>query len=146
MMGNDSDGAIRAVCLDEAGRPIPGPEYRALCDTGLSSESPQREGQCGQRRVISRSTASIIVAVPGLVLLGVGMILFNRIAQPIIIIGEEPFALYFCALAAITTGTAALAAAVFLAASNMVSVGVKQSRFAILAIGLAVIAALAAFA
>ena len=74
------------------------------------------------------------------------MILFKKISHPVLIIGEQPFGLYFCALAAITTGTAALTAAVFLAASNMVSAGVKQSRFAILALGLAVIAALAAFA
>lgn len=146
MMGYDSEGAHGAACLDEAGRPIPGPEQGEICGVCNSGGRRRPEGQPGQRRVISRSAASCIVAVPGLVLLGVGMILFNRISHPVIIIGEEPFALYFCALAAITTGTAALAASVFLVASNMVTIGAKQSRFTILALGLAVIAALAAFA
>lgn len=143
MMGNDSNGAHDVACLDEAGRPIPGPTHGETC--GVCNSGAKRSTD-GQRRVISRSAASFIVVIPGLVLLGVGMVLFNRVSHPVTIIGEQPFVLYFCALAAITTGTAALAAAVFLATSNMVSAGGKQSRFAIFALGLALIAALAAFA
>jgi hypothetical protein len=98
------------------------------------------------RRVISRFTASIIVAIPGFVLLGLGLFLFKTVPYPGTMLGQEPFALYFCGLTATTTGTAALAAAVFLAVSNFVGRRGKQARYARIGLGLALIAALAGLA
>ena len=146
MMENDNDDAHRAACLGTAGRP----DVDAIpLEAGTASQSGSQGGPGGsgaERRVISRSAASVIVALPGFVLLGLGLFLFKTVPYPGDVLGEEPFALYFCGLTATTTGTAALASAVFLAASNVVSAGARQSRAAIYVLGLALIAALAALA
>ena len=140
MMGNDSDGAHSAACLDEAGRPIL--DFYPS-NTGTTAVSTRK---CSGRRVISRFTASIIVAIPGFVLLGLGLFLFKTVPYPGTMLGQEPFALYFCGLTATTTGTAALAAAVFLAVSNFVGRRGKEARYARIGLGLALIAALAGLA
>jgi hypothetical protein len=99
-----------------------------------------------ERRAISRVAASIIVAIPGAVLLGIGMVLFRMMPYPGQLLGEEPVAIYYCGLTATTTGSAALAAAVFLSASRIVCLGETHSRNARYALGVALIAALAALA
>lgn len=109
-----------------------------LCPTTRCSDS--------ERRAISRVAASLIVAVPGAVLLGIGMVLFSMMPYPGELLGDEPALLYFCGLTATTTGTAALAAAVFLSASTIVSIGETHSRYARYVLGVALIAALAALA
>jgi len=97
-----------------------------------------------ERRVISRFNASLIVAVPGLVLLGVGFLLLHTAPVPGQIIGQERVIQRFCGLVATTTGTAALAASVLLVTSTMVRSHRKQSRLAVYMLGLAVLAALVA--
>ncbi|MBL7649407.1 MAG: hypothetical protein JNK74_24790 [Candidatus Hydrogenedentes bacterium] len=97
-----------------------------------------------ERRVISRFNASLIVAVPGLVLLGVGFLLLHTAPVPGQIIGQERVIQRFCGLVATTTGTAALAASVLLVTSTMVRSRGKQSRLAVYMLGLAVLAALVA--
>lgn len=103
---------------------------------------------CGdsERRAISRIAASLIVAVPGAVLLGIGMVLFRMMPYPGELLGDEPALLYFCGLTATTTGSAALAAAVFLSASTIVHIGETHSRYTRYILGVALIAALAALA
>jgi hypothetical protein len=86
------------------------------------------------------------VAIPGAVLLGIGMVLFRMMPYPGQLLGEEPVAIYYCGLTATTTGSAALAAAVFLSASRIVCLGETHSRNARYALGVALIAALAALA
>jgi hypothetical protein len=99
-----------------------------------------------ERRVISRLAASVIVAIPGAVLLGIGMVLFRMMPYPGRLLGEEPVAIYYCGLIATTTGSAALAAAVFLSASRIVCLGESHSRHARYALAVALIAALTALA
>jgi len=97
-----------------------------------------------ERRVISRVNASLIVAIPGLVLLAVGLLLLQSAPVPGQIIGQERVVQRFCGLVATTTGTAALAASVLLVTSSMVRSKGKQSRFAVYMLGLAVLAAIVA--
>lgn len=97
-----------------------------------------------ERRVISRVNASLIVAVPGLVLLAVGLLLLQTAPVPGQIIGQERVVQRFCGLVATTTGTAALAASVLLVTSSMVRSRGKQSRLAVYMLGLAVLAAIVA--
>lgn len=116
-----------------------------------TTESHRLVGHCppcldAERRAISRVTASFIVAIPGAVLLGIGMVLSSMMPYPGDILGEEPAVIFYCGLAATTTGSAALAAAVFLSASRIVSFGETHSRYARYVLGVALIAALAALA
>lgn len=99
-----------------------------------------------ERRAISRGTASLIVAIPGTVLLGIGLVLFSMMPYPGELLGNGSALLYFCGLTATTTGSAALAAAVFLSASRIVSLGETHSGYARYILGVALIAALAALA
>lgn len=118
-------------------------------DSRASSSGRCPDASCGGdsgRRAISRVAASLIVAVPGAVLLGIGMVLFSMMPYPGELLGDEPALLYFCGLTATTTGSAALAAAVFLSASRIVSIGETHSRYARYVLGVALIAALAALA
>jgi hypothetical protein len=114
--------------------------------TGCAGHCPTECCADSERRAISRVTASLIVAIPGAVLLGIGMVLLNMMPYPGELLGEGPVVVYYCGLTATTTGSAALAAAVFLSASRIVSLGEAHSRDARYALGIALIAALAALA
>lgn len=124
-------------------------EHLDISQTVVSTSGHSPTAACcvdSERRAISRVAASLIVAVPGAVLLGIGLVLFSMMPYPGELLGDEPALLYFCGLTATTTGSAALAAAVFLSASRIVSLGETHSRHARYVLGVALIAALAALA
>lgn len=109
-------------------------------------DAPGRsDDSCAARRVISRGKASLVVAVPGLVLLALGMLFLKFAPYPAEVLGEERLALRFCGLVALTTGTAALAASTLLAASSLARRAGGVQRMAVYALGLGLIVALVLF-
>lgn len=114
----------------------------APSETISRHETARRMDSSEERRVISKVNASLIVAVPGLVLLAVGLLLLQTAPHPGQIIGQERVVQRFCGLVATTTGTAALAASVLLVTSSVVRARGRESRVAVYMIGLAVLAAL----
>lgn len=148
-MGLENQNTQSMACLREKG----GLETN-VTDSGEAPESAIRidaapagrrvMDSSEERRVISRVNASLIVAVPGLVLLAVGLLLLQTAPYPGQIIGQDRVVQRFCGLVATTTGTAALAASVLLVTSSMVRSRGKQSRFAVYMLGLAVLAAIVA--
>ena len=144
-MGSENRNTQTMNCLRETGR-----FETSTIDAGeATAPSARLDGgrvmdSSEERRVISRFNASLIVAVPGLVLLGVGILLLHTAPVPGQIIGQERVIQRFCGLVATTTGTAALAASVLLVTSTVVRSRGKQSRLAVYVLGLAVLAALVA--
>lgn len=145
-MGSENQNTqTRMTCPRETGR-----FEASTSNTDGVQESPPRADagrimdSSEERRVISRVNASLIVAVPGLVLLAVGLLLLQTSPVPGQIIGQERVVQRFCGLVATTTGTAALTASVLLVTSSMVRSRGKQSRLAVYMLGLAVLAALVA--
>lgn len=144
-MGSENQNTQSVACPRETGRfeagarnPGEAAELSTRGNAGRVMDSSE------ERRVISRVNASLIVAVPGLVLLVVGLLLLQTAPHPGQIIGQERVVQRFCGLVATTTGTAALAASALLVSSSIVRSREKQSRFAVYMLGLAVLAAIVA--
>lgn len=148
-MGIENQEIHRLVCIEGRNRR----EAAALTGSRESAHWPAEVSQTraqtsseseGDRRVISRWTASLVVAIPGAMLLGLGLFLISTAPHPGDLIGNEYFIQRYCGLVASTTGSAALAASMVLAASSLLKVSGKQSRLAVYLLGLATLAAVVA--
>jgi len=112
---------------------------RSSSEGGLDSKS--RRGR--SRRCISRARAAGLIAVAGIIAVGLGKIWLDYLLAAQMAVGSEDFWVKFCARALFMTGATAVFGAAALASSCVLPWKGRAPLYAVIVIGAALVAFLA---